>query len=138
LSGETRIVARSHTVDQLSQRALINLLATFGIEGADSVLATYLVFDGIAILIGWMGVLAGGYIEWIASPLLFYSWFSALHQQYWQSVGSAVLALALILSFLRRSEGFGYWLWIASAAIMVAAGLVLPARQLPSTKRRAI
>jgi hypothetical protein len=99
------------------------------------------------LLIGWMGTLASGYIEWIANPLLFYSWFSALHKRYWQAVGSAVLALTLILSFLRRTAivwtgdngsktvairgyGFGYWLWIASAAIIIIAGLALLVRQL--------
>jgi len=107
------------------------------------------------LLIGWMGALASGYIEWIANPLLFYSWVAALHKRYWQAVGSAVLALTLILSFLRRTEvvwtgdngsktvairgyGFGYWLWIASAAIMVTAGLALLARQLRSTNRPAV
>jgi hypothetical protein len=107
------------------------------------------------LLIGWMGALANGYIEWIANPLLFYSWASALHKRYWQAVGSAVLALTLILSFLRRTEvvwtgdngsktaairayGFGYWLWIASAAIMVTAGLALLARQLRLANRPAV
>jgi hypothetical protein len=33
------------------------------------------------LLIGWMGALASGYIEWIANPLLFYSWVSALHKR---------------------------------------------------------
>jgi hypothetical protein len=97
------------------------------------------------LLVGWMGVL-GGYIEWIANPLLFFSWFSALHRRYWQAVSSAALALTLILSFLRRSEvvwtfdngsraaaikgyGFGYWLWLASSAVMVIAGVALLVRQ---------
>jgi hypothetical protein len=107
------------------------------------------------LLIGWMGTIASGYIEWIANPLLLYSWASALHKRYWQAVGSAVLALTLILSFLRRAEvvwtgdngsrtvairgyGFGYWLWVASAAIMVTAGLALLARQLRSANRPAV
>jgi hypothetical protein len=100
--------------------------------------------SAMLLLIGWMGVLVG-YIEWIANPLLFYSWFSALHRRYWEAVGSATLALVLILSFLRRSEvvwigdngskaaairgyALGYWLWLASSAVMIIAGLAHLAR----------
>lgn len=107
------------------------------------------------LLIGWMGALASGYIEWLANPLLLCSWICALRKRYWLAVGSAALALTLILSFLRRSEvvwtgdngdrtaaiqgyGFGYWLWSGSAAIMVIAGLALLARQLRLTRQRSV
>lgn len=104
------------------------------------------------LLIGWMGAITNGYIEWFANPLLFYSWFCALHKRYGEAVGSAAMALLLMLSFLRRSQiewtgdngsrveairgyGFGYWLWLASAAIIVIAILVPLARHIRLPKR---
>jgi hypothetical protein len=105
--------------------------------------------------IGWMGLLEG-YVEWIANPLMLYSWFCAFRQRYWPAVTNAAVALVLMLVFLSRSEvvwvgdngtlhaaihayGLGYWLWLASAAIMViAGGLAQWAQQVGIQKRSAV
>jgi hypothetical protein len=95
--------------------------------------------------IGWLGLLAG-YFEWFANPLLVYSWMCALRQRYSRSAASAALALLVIVSFLRRTEvvwlwdngeehaaiehyASGYWLWLASAALMFIASFAQGVQQ---------
>ena len=89
------------------------------------------------LLSGWMGVLIG-YFEWIANPLILYSWISARRTRAGPALLAALLATAFILSFLFVKkmnwpgmatdttpdvQGYaaGYWLWLASALVMVLA-----------------
>jgi hypothetical protein len=86
---------------------------------------------------GWMGVLIG-YLEWIANPLILYSWTSALRKRVVPALLASTSAAGLILSFLLRKkmdwpgmetdtnpdiQGYaaGYWLWLVSALVMVVA-----------------
>jgi hypothetical protein len=86
---------------------------------------------------GWLGVLIG-YFEWIANPLIFYSWISARRKRILPALLASIAAVGLILSFLLRKkmdwpgmatdthpdiQGYapGYWLWLASALVMVLA-----------------
>jgi hypothetical protein len=95
---------------------------------------------GGLLAIGWMGILVG-YFEWIANPLMLFSWISAFFRRYSQAAVGAAVAFVVILSFLRHSNmvwpgdngektatitGYdpGYWLWLASAAVMaIGSGL---------------
>jgi hypothetical protein len=87
------------------------------------------------LLSGFMGILIG-YFEWIANPLLLYSWISARKKRVVPALLTALLAIAFILSFLSVKkmdwpgmatdthpdvQGYaaGYWLWLASAGVMV-------------------
>lgn len=87
------------------------------------------------LLSGFMGVLIG-YFEWIANPLILYSWISARKKRVVPALMAALLATAFILSFLSvkkmdwpgmatdthpEVQGYaaGYWLWLASAVVMV-------------------
>jgi hypothetical protein len=78
---------------------------------------------------------AGGYAAWIANPIIMIAWFLYLCDKRSAALTSAVFALGLTLTFLRAAEvplsdkltpvnivsyGTGYWLWIASAAILTA------------------
>jgi hypothetical protein len=102
--------------------------------------------------IGWLGLLAG-YFEWFANPLLIYSWMCALRRSFPRSAASAALALLLIVSFMRRTEvvwlwdngeehaaiehyALGYWLWVASAALMLIVSLTQGAQQKMWEKRQ--
>src|SRR5262249_6314970 len=75
-----------------------------------------------------------GIAGWLANPAIGLSWFYYLRGSIHASLISAGIALVLMLSFLRvegvpfglkqdvvpiLSHGEGYWLWVASAAIMV-------------------
>jgi hypothetical protein len=76
-----------------------------------------------------------GYVAWLANPIIVATWFLYLDGKRPAALISAVLALGLTLAFLSVAEvplsekltpveiisyGAGYWLWIASAAILVA------------------
>jgi len=91
--------------------------------------------SAMCLAVGAMGLLAG-YFEWIANPLLVFSWIAGFRGRRYQAAVSATIALALIAGFLFRStmnhplyqrapiapivgRGLGYWLWMLSAAIMV-------------------
>jgi hypothetical protein len=91
--------------------------------------------SAMCLKIGAMGLLAG-YFEWIANPLLLFSWIAAICGRRYQAAISSTIALIFIASFLFRSKmtyplyqrestvpivghGLGYWLWMLSAAIMV-------------------
>jgi len=93
---------------------------------------------------GWMGILVG-YFEWFANPLILYSWLSARRNRVAPALLASILATAFILSFLfvkkMNWEGMGtdthpdilgyaagYWLWLASALVMVVASGVEFAR----------
>jgi hypothetical protein len=81
------------------------------------------------------------YAAWLANPIIAITWLRYLRDVRLASLISAVFTLALTLSFLLVpdaprhafvtdvpqadmvpiiSHGIGYWLWVASAAIMVA------------------
>ena len=76
-----------------------------------------------------------GYVAWLANPIIVAAWFIYLGNRRSSALISAVLALGLTLTFLGVAEvplspklgdvkivsyGTGYWLWIASAGILVA------------------
>jgi hypothetical protein len=96
------------------------------------------------LLSGGMGVLIG-YFEWIANPLIFYSWISARRRRILPALLASIAAAGLMFSFLLRKkmdwpgmatdthpdiQGYaaGFWLWLASALVMVAASGVEFAR----------
>jgi hypothetical protein len=79
---------------------------------------------------------AGGITTWLANPAIGFSWVYYCRGGVGKSLISAAVALILMLNFLRvdrvpfgvkldnvaiLSYGTGYWLWVASAAIMVLA-----------------
>ena len=86
--------------------------------------------------VGWMGVMVG-YVEWLANPLLLWSWIASYFNRPRISGFAALCALGLALMFLLRhdlpsghqsgetlaivSRGPGYWLWLVSILIMVIA-----------------
>jgi hypothetical protein len=76
-----------------------------------------------------------GYAAWLANPIIVTTWFIYLAGKRPAALISAVSALGLTLTFLRVSDvplsdkltpveiisyGSGYWLWIASAGVLVA------------------
>lgn len=87
-------------------------------------------------MVGWMGVIVG-YVEWLANPLLLWSWIASYFNRPRISGLAALCALGLALMFLLRhdlpsshqsggtlvilSRGPGYWLWVVSVLIMVTA-----------------
>jgi hypothetical protein len=88
------------------------------------------------LLLGGPGVLMVGYIEWLANPLLLYSWISGIRGRQSQAAGVALAATLLIFYFLDRTNiewplveressskivslGLGYWLWLLSALTML-------------------
>ncbi|MES5488337.1 hypothetical protein QMZ05_36825 [Bradyrhizobium sp. INPA03-11B] len=94
-------------------------------------------FSSIAVVAGFHEQLLpnAGYAAWLANPIIATAWFLYLADKRSAALISAVLALGLTLTFLgvatvplsdKFSEleiisyGSGYWLWIASAAILVA------------------
>jgi hypothetical protein len=91
--------------------------------------------SAMCLAIGGMGLLAG-YFEWIANPLLLYSWIAGFRGRRYQAAVSATIAFVFTVFFLFRStmsyplyerepivpivgHGLGYWLWMLSAATMV-------------------
>ena len=90
----------------------------------------------LLLMVGWMGVMLG-YVEWLANPLLLWSWIASYFNRPRASGLAALCAFGLALMFLRRHDlpkgdqsggtmailslGPGYWLWLASALIMVVA-----------------
>jgi hypothetical protein len=94
----------------------------------------------VAFFMGWLGMITGNF-EWLANPALLFSWIAALRRRIIPSLISASLSVLLIVSFLRRAEvvyygdnvdrhaviqayGPGYWLWLASALLMVLSNAV--------------
>jgi hypothetical protein len=90
---------------------------------------------------------AAGYAAWIANPIIVTAWLLYVGDKRQAALISAVTALALTLSFLQVKEllgsppyrgvnipdfetvpiisyGTGYWLWVASAGILVAGVIV--------------
>lgn len=88
-----------------------------------------------------------GYAAWLANPIIVAAWFLYLADRRSAALISAILALGLMLTFLGVanvpigpklgeveiiSYGAGYWLWIASAGILVA-GVSVSNLSLPSS-----
>jgi hypothetical protein len=87
----------------------------------------------------WTTEYAGslGYAAWLANPGIAITWILYLAHKQPASLISAVISLGLMLSFLRVQEGpfgfkqldavpiisygIGYWLWVASAAILATS-----------------
>jgi hypothetical protein len=92
------------------------------------------------LFLGWIG-LSQRVFEWIANPLMFLAWFFFWKAKPGRALISSFLALLLMASFLLEKRilsdengrtsaitgyGPGFWLWMASAAVMLAAtGLAL-------------
>ena len=89
------------------------------------------------LLVGPMGVLVG-YLEWLANPLIWYSWRMAKKGRWRTCAISSLIAVGLVASFLLRDHmewplyerdprpritghGLGFWLWLVSALSMLAA-----------------
>ena len=94
------------------------------------------------LFIGWIGIFAGMF-AWLANPLLFASWFLLATSRHRAAFFVSLGALLFAMSFLLHSEvissaaptysriigyGMGYWLWIASALILVVGAGVLTFR----------
>lgn len=88
-------------------------------------------------LFGWIGIFSGT-VSWVANPLLLYAWVMFFLKRYRRSAMFAFGALVLMLAFLMSKTvvsseaptysrivgyGTGYWLWIASAAILLIGTL---------------
>lgn len=99
------------------------------------------------LLMGWLGLPAGEF-TWLANPLMLLGWVLFLRKAHRYAVLFALIALALMLSFMFRKTivsseaptysriigyGRGYWLWVASgAALLFGATLAFrrPEREL--------
>ncbi len=94
-----------------------------------------------ALLAGWMGILAGSTacFPWLANPLLITAWMIRSKKPLLALVCS-IAAFVLCLSFMFASVimedeagnnypiygwKLGYWLWLASAGMMLVSNLLL-------------
>jgi hypothetical protein len=90
------------------------------------------------LLFGWIGVLSGT-VAWLANPALLFAWLMFLMGRYQGAAISALIATALMLSFLLTKTvisseaptfskvigyGPGYWLWLASALALVIGSIL--------------
>ena len=94
------------------------------------------VYSRHLLLLGSIG-LVFGYVEWLANPLLLWSWIASYFNRPRASGLAAICAFGFELMFLRRhyiswdpgsgrtvfisSLGPGYWLWLVSTCIMIIA-----------------
>lgn len=92
----------------------------------------------VAFLFGILGIFVGGaYITWFANPFLILSWLF-IGKRPWVSLILSSFSLVIAFSFLIYDEimineaghygeiigyALGYWLWIASIAIMLLGSL---------------
>lgn len=93
-----------------------------------------------------------GYAAWLANPVIAIAWILYLSDKQPAALISAVVSLGLTLSFLWVQDGpfgpkqldpvpiisygIGYWLWVASAAIVVAGMSADKLRCLPVAGHR--
>jgi hypothetical protein len=92
----------------------------------------------LLLLIGWLGLFLG-FIAWLANPLLLMGWLLLAVRQRRSAAACAFAATVCAGSFLFcktivsdeaghhsriTGYGLGYWLWLASAAVLLAASLV--------------
>jgi hypothetical protein len=90
------------------------------------------------LLVGWIGVFSGT-IAWLANPAMLTAWILFYYERYRRSAAFALIAAALMLSFLfTRSVidseaptfsrvtgyGLGYWLWLASALGLLGGSIL--------------
>ena len=96
-------------------------------------------FPGWQLLFfGWSAIPHGG-VAWLANPVIGVAWIFLALRRLGRSAGLAALGLALMASFLLVSTvasiygettesvvayGFGYWLWVASAVVLLLGSLV--------------
>ena len=77
----------------------------------------------VLLLEGWRA-LPRGYFECFANPFLMLSWVLAVGRRPISSLIAACVAATLMLLFARHREftlAVGYWLWLGSGLLMVAA-----------------
>jgi hypothetical protein len=87
------------------------------------------------LLVGWIGM-SQKFFEWLANPLLILAWFFFWKSKPGRASIFSSLAFLFMTSFLLEKRvlsdengrtaaitgyGLGYWLWIASAVVMMAA-----------------
>jgi hypothetical protein len=90
------------------------------------------------LLVGWIGVFYG-IVAWVANPALFFAWRLFYLRRYRAATIVALMAAALMLSFLLiksvvSSEaptyskvigyGPGYWIWVSSAGALVLGSIL--------------
>jgi hypothetical protein len=92
------------------------------------------------LFLGWLG-LSQPVFEWIANPLMILAWFLFRKSKPGWALSFSALAFLFMAAFLLEKRiisdengrtsavtgyGLGFWLWLASAAVMAAAaGLAL-------------
>lgn len=99
--------------------------------------------DSIMVfLLGWAAVISGAGITWLANPILFLAWLTLrknLKASMFLSMTASLLSLAFLLfdSVLDNEAGnknvitsykAGYWLWAASAGVMLLGTFALMLR----------
>lgn len=92
------------------------------------------------LLLGWFGMLMGvAGITWIANPLILLSWYftkkASKYALYTSLLASAICFSFLFFSTVSDNESGhqnqvisyerGYWLWCASAVVMVVGNVIL-------------
>jgi hypothetical protein len=92
----------------------------------------------LLVLIGWIGLFQG-IIAWLANPFLLVGWFLLAGRQLRAAAACAFAATVCASSFLLcktiltdeggnhsriTGYGVGYWLWLASAAVLLTASFV--------------
>jgi hypothetical protein len=114
------------------------------VDGSDRGLERLPSYGGELLVLGGFSVLGDvpNLLIWLANPILAVAWILYLRDRRWAALMSAITALGLTLCFvwvksvlgpgpegvnvadfeMRTiiSYGIGYWLWVASAAAMVA------------------
>lgn len=139
VAGDLRFLLQSRSVTACGTFSIFLFLASltqdcFYIDRPDDPRAWANGFG--LLLVGWLGVLTGIY-SWLANPTLLIAWlamWSPAHRRY--AIGSASIALLMMLSFLFHQDimsdeagnrsrithyGPGYWLWIGSAVLALSA-----------------
>jgi len=89
------------------------------------------------LLFGWIGLFSGT-IAWLANPALLTAWVMFYFGRYRRSAAFALIAAALMVSFLFAKTvvsseaptyskvtgyGLGYWLWVASAFVLLIGAI---------------
>jgi hypothetical protein len=92
------------------------------------------------LLVGWLG-LSQAVFSWLANPFMILAWFSYWKLKPGRALTCSAIAFLFMVRFLFEKRvlsdengrtsaitgyGLGYWLWIASAVVlMAAAGMAL-------------
>jgi hypothetical protein len=90
------------------------------------------------LLVGWLGLFSGT-IAWLANPALLTAWVMFYRRKYRRSAAFALIAAALMASFLFAKTvissestsnskvtgyGLGYWLWLSSAFVLLIGAIL--------------